>query len=445
MNLAQPDITLHLDLDGIIRDVTLSNAIPETDVSAWIGSPWTQTVGDVGAEKVKLMVDHARESGMSAFRQLNQQFPSGREIPIEYTTVRVSESTGLVAIGKSLQTVAELQSRLISAQQAMERDYWKFREIETRYRLLFDASNEAVLIVRASNMHIVEANPVAIRTLGLMAGGRDFRAELLPNEREEFEAMLETVREHGKSPRTIFHLGQDQQAWLVTASLMNGDPGPVFLLQLTPFGELKNEPEDRADIAPADILNGITDAVVAITGDDTVYYANPAFLDLVQVTGLRSVVGSSLSRWIGRPGAEMADIMTRVAENGHVRLFPTGLESELGTRTEIEISAARNIDSDPPLTSLVIRDVGARLLHPRDSANGTAFPTPTIEPLGERSLQDVVRKTVKSIEQRYIEAALASTRGNRSAAADLLGLSRQALYAKLNRYGLDGKPESPER
>ena len=37
-----------------------------------------------------------------------------------------------------------------------------------------------------------------------------------------------------------------------------------------------------------------------------------------------------------------------------------------------------------------------------------------------------------------IESALELTNGNRTAAAELLGLSRQSLYAKLNRYGLDG-------
>ena len=69
---------------------------------------------------------------------------------MEYTAVRLGGDAGLLAIGKSLQAVAELQSRLVAAQQAMERDYWKLREIETRYRVLFDASNEAVLLVAAA-------------------------------------------------------------------------------------------------------------------------------------------------------------------------------------------------------------------------------------------------------------------------------------------------------
>ena len=54
----------------------------------------------------------------------------------------------------------------------MEQDYWKLREIETRYRLLFDASLDAVIMINASDLRIVEANPSAIRLLGIASSGQ---------------------------------------------------------------------------------------------------------------------------------------------------------------------------------------------------------------------------------------------------------------------------------
>lgn len=54
------------------------------------------------------------------------------------------------------------------------------------------------------------------------------------------------------------------------------------------------------------------------------------------------------------------------------------------------------------------------------------------------SLRSLVRASMDVMERRFIEEALDQTRGNRTAAAELLGLSRQSLYAKLGRYGLDG-------
>ena len=46
------------------------------------------------------------------------------------------------------------------------------------------------------------------------------------------------------------------------------------------------------------------------------------------------------------------------------------------------------------------------------------------------------------VERYYIEAALERADGNRTATAELLGLSRQSLYMKLNRYGLDTESQA---
>ena len=153
----------------MIREATLSPAMQGESVDGWLGRPWVEIVGDTGGDKVKRMVDDARASGISAFRQINQRFPSGLEIPMEFTTVLLGGRAGMLAIGKNLQAVAELQSRLIAAQQTMERDYWKLREIETRYRLVFDASDEAVVILSPANLRIVEANRSAVEALKLVA------------------------------------------------------------------------------------------------------------------------------------------------------------------------------------------------------------------------------------------------------------------------------------
>jgi DNA-binding NtrC family response regulator len=59
-------------------------------------------------------------------------------------------------------------------------------------------------------------------------------------------------------------------------------------------------------------------------------------------------------------------------------------------------------------------------------------------------LKDIVGETVDLIERLCIEAALKITRNNRASAADMLGLSRQSLYVKLRRYGIEGPdPDEP--
>ena len=59
-----------------------------------------------------------------------------------------------------------------------------------------------------------------------------------------------------------------------------------------------------------------------------------------------------------------------------------------------------------------------------------------VEMIGRVPMKDLVRETTDVIERMCIEAALKLTGNNRASAARVLGLSRQALYLKLARFGI---------
>jgi transcriptional regulator PpsR len=440
MTIAQPDVTFLLDMDGVIQSVTFANSVAEEPADDWRGRPWVETVADVGSGKVTRMLEDARESGVSAFRQVTQRFPSGLELPMEYTTVRLGGKAGLIAIGRNLQAVAELQSRLIAAQQAMEQEYWKLRDVETRYRLLFDASNEAVLLLKADTLRILEANPAAIRSLGL-ARGRDLLPEMAAEEREPFLAMLQRVRQNGRAPGVPLHLGADRAAWLVRASLMSSEPGPIFMVQLAPAGgtqlvELRNDQASLDEFA-----EHLPDGFVVIDRDGFIRRANRAFLDLVQVGGQGAVLGERLSRWLSRPGADLSVLLANLQRHGSVRLFATGLQGELGGEAEVEISAVGNPPAKPNYIALLVRDVGRRLAPSAEAANLQSALGAIIEQTGKTALRTLVKDAVGLVERHYIAAALKLANDNRTAAAELLGLSRQGFYKKLAQYEMDGHPD----
>src|SRR4051812_40445688 len=252
----QPDITLLLDMEGVIREATLSPSMSNESVDGWLGRSWVEVAGEMGSDKVKRMVDDARVSGISAFRQINQRFPSGLEIPMEYTTVLLGGRAGMLAIGKNLQAVAELQSRLITAQQTMERDYWKLREIETRYRLVFDASDEAVLIVSTANLRIVEANRAAVEALSSSRrrnedlAGRELLPDVAVEDREAVREMLARVRDRGKALSILVHIGTEARPFMLRGSLIAAESGHAFMLQFT-----------AASLAPAQRSGGETSTV----------------------------------------------------------------------------------------------------------------------------------------------------------------------------------------
>ncbi len=440
VNFAQPDITLRLDWEGVIREAALSDSFAGETVQDWVGRPWMETVGEAGGDWIRRMLEDARRTGVSAFRQVRQRFPSGKELPIEYTTVRLGSEAGLIAVGKNLQAVAELQSRLIATQQAREQDYWKLREIETRSRLLFDASSEAVLVVEAETLRIIEANPAAIRALGL-APGWEFLREVAPRDEEAFRGMLQRARDQGRAPGILVHLGAERQPWLVRATLMTQDPGPVFLVQLAETGKDLQAAPRAAGLRTEELILGLPDGFVVTDQDGTIRFANHAFLDLIQVAAEGGVLGESLGRWMTRPGAGLGVLLAHLRQHGDVRLFPTTITGELGLDAEVEISAAVSGIGPARSIGLLVRDIGRRIWT-RDESTPLRDTIASIEAgIGQSPLPELVRGIAAVLERHCVERALRLAGGNRTAAAELLGLSRQTLYAKLARYDLHGEAE----
>lgn len=443
----QPDITLLLDMEGVIREATLSPAMGSESVDGWLGRAWVEVAGDMGGDKVRRMVDDARASGISAFRQINQRFPSGMEIPMEFTTVLLGGRAGMLAIGKNLQAVAELQSRLIAAQQTMERDYWKLREIETRYRLVFDASNEAVVVVSAANLRIMEANRTAIEALNSSRRrnedltGRELLHDVAAEDRDAVREMLARIRERGKALSILVHLGAEARPWMLRGSLITAEPGHVFLLQFTAATDLSAPAEKREHSTVEELIDRLPDGFVAMDEAGVIGHVNQAFLDLVQIGSKGSAIGESLGRWLWQPGADLNALLASIQRYKAVRLFTTTIRGELGTETEIEISAAIG---EFDQIGVLLRNVARRLPSGGESDLLRSALGSMSEQIGKSSLRKLVKNTVSVVEQHYVKQALELASGNRTATAELLGLSRQSLYAKLNRYGLDDKEPNAE-
>ncbi len=362
MNIPQPDITLHLDMDGVIQDATLSRALPQEDLDCWIGRPWFETVAEDVTDKVKRLVEDSRWMRVSGFRQITQRFPSGREALIEYATIRLGGRGGLIAIGRNLQAVAELQTRLVEAQQSMEREYWKLREVETRYRHLFENSDEAVILVRAANLRILEANPAATRALGGAGpeGGaaRVVLHDVIPEDREAFQAMLERARQQGKSTGILVRLGSDQQPWLVRASLLASETGQLFLLQLARAGVAGPVPNRTAQVSIEDLVERSPDPFVAIDREGVIMRCNLAFRALVGIDVAGSAAGEHIERWFACPVSDFATLLTTVQARGMVRNIPISLRGDGGAEKKFEISAVGNSDTEPQYYGVLLRDRG---------------------------------------------------------------------------------------
>lgn len=441
VNIAQPDITLILDIDGVILDATLSETIASEDLRAWVGRPWTDTVAGVGMTNIRAILDDVRSTGLSAYRRVDQRFPSGRELPIEYTTVRLGGDGGVLAVGRNHQAVHELQSRLVAAQRAMEQESWRLRSIETRYRLLFDSSSEAVVMLDTQTLRVVEANPAAARDLNV-GPGWDFLAALLTHERGPFETMLARVREQGRAPGTVIHYGPEREPRIVRASLLTSEQRPVFVLQVSRFDAPAAEGTfagDGPDIA--ELVERLPEAFVVLDRNARIVRANRLFLDLVQIGAEAPVVGESLEKWLQHPGAGtgLRGVLHRY---GGLRRLPAVVQGEHGSTSNVEISATADSETQPRFFGTLLRETGERPLPPDPDLLRATFGS-LVRDGGRVSLRDLVQETVASVEQHCVASALELSAGNRTMAAKILGLSRQSLHTKINQFGLAGRNPAP--
>lgn len=245
----------------------------------------------------------------------------------------------------------------------------------------------------------------------------------------------------GHAPGILLQFGAPRVSWMVRASLLSSEAGAVFLLQLSPTEAVPGVTDARAKLTETPSLEALMeqlpDGFVIIDRLGSIQRANQGCLDLIQMPTESSVIHETLGRWLGRPGADLAVLLANVQRLGAVRLFATVLHGELGMETDVEISAAGNRETDPAFLAVLIRAVGRRLSPPRNADRLSDRLGALTGQIGKHALRTLVDDTVGVVERYYIEEALEVTGGNRTATAELLGLSRQSLYVKLNRYGLD--------
>jgi transcriptional regulator PpsR len=335
---------------------------------------------------------------------------------------------------------ATLQQRLVDAQNALERDYWRLRQVETRFKLLFDVSGEAIVVVDADKGTIVEANPASVSLLGLprKLSGQGFPSGLDDKASRAVAALLSRVRASGRSDEVRVRGPHGQDNLTVHATLFKQDEQPCLLVRLT--ATVPGTPASGASApreAMARVIERSPDGFVVTDPEGRVLAANAAFIELAELAREEQLRGESLDRWLGRPGVDLRVMMSTLRQQGSLRLFATSLRGEHNAQAEVEISAVSVPDGDPPCIGFAVRHVGRRLgIEQRAARTAPRSVEQLTQLVGRMPLKDLVRESTDLIEQLCIEAALKLTQDNRASAAEMLGLSRQSLYVKLRRYGL---------
>jgi transcriptional regulator PpsR len=437
---AAADITIIIDSAGTVRDVALGgNGLPKEWTKEWIDRPWIDTVSVDSRPKIEQMLSDAAMGEAARWRQINHISTLG-ELPVRYLTLRLGNDQGAIAIGREMRAEAAMQQRLLQAQQSIERDYVRLRQAEARYRMLFEQSSEAVLIVDTTTRMIVDANPSAYRLLGATAAqltGKSLTSLLAPESRDVAVSLLGAVATAEQVEPTTIRLANNETDHFLSACLFRQDRTSCFLVRLMTLAQSQSSSTDDSSKRLYDVLDRLPDAFVVTDEAMTIIAENNAFLDLTQLARKEQSRGQSIARFLGRPGIDLNLMMAQLREHGVVRNFATITRGAYNAQDEVEVSAVAVTEGGQACYGFCIRNVGRRLsdlqVTGRDLPRSVEQLT---ELVGRVSLKEIVRESTDLIERLCIEAALTYTADNRASAADILGLSRQSLYSKLHRHGL---------
>lgn len=440
---AAADVALILDEHGVIQDMAFgSDELKQHGYQDWLGKPWLDTVTIESRPKVEEMLSEAASVGSAKWRHINHPSTDSADLALLYTVVPLSREAGAhraVAFGRDLRSQVALQQRLVSAQLSMERDYWRLRHVETRYRLLFQVAAEAVLILDATTEKLEEANPAAYKLLGDKARAANWTlAQSLDSLSVPAAVqMFAALRLRGRADPITVCFGDSSDVYTLSGSLFRQENTTHFLVRVIPLKPTEASTESSITQQLLRVIDGAPDAFVMTDLDGRVLTVNRAFLELTQLASEALVRGEPLQKWLGRSGVDMNVLISNLRQRGTVRLFATTVQGEYGSTAEVEISAVSVTTGDHPCLGFTIRDIGRRLTNePLTSKDLPRSAGQMTELVGRVPLRDIVRETTDLIEDLCIQAALELTGDNRAAAAEMLGLSRQSLYVKLKRFGV---------
>ncbi len=435
---AGSDVALVLDDSGIIRDVAFgSQDLSNEGYADWLGRSWDETVTIDSRPKIRQLLKDAANGAAPRWRQVNHHSARGEDVPVRYMALDVRHNGRIVAIGRDLRAIATLQQRLIQVQGSMEREYARLRQMETRYRMLFEASSEPVLIIDLGTGRVSEANAAALDAFGRRSKqmiGKPFAEFFDKAERKDVQAALSA----GRAEDLPVHVGEESQRALLSGSTFRNDNTAYLLARLSLPARPAAGAGTVASLQLHRILQNMPEGFVITDPDLTILMANPAFLDFAHAPSEDHVRGEKLDRFIGRSEVDMTVLAQNLRQYGFIRQFGTVFRGPFGDGEEVYMAAVAVTDGEHPCFGFTIRSAASQLAPPKATTEksllGTADELSAL--VGRMSLKEIVRETTDIIERLCIQVALDLTSDNRASAAEMLGLSRQSLYAKLRRHGM---------
>jgi transcriptional regulator PpsR len=434
------DIALVIDAQGIITTVAQDPLTPMAPAAeSWIGRRWAETVSGDTRRKIEMLLSDVQSTGLGRRREVNHG-EQGNSIPVAYTAVRLGENGPVLAVGRDLRTVAAIQQRFLDTQQEIERSYWRARQNESRHRLLFQVATDAVLVIDAQTLLILQANPataVLMRAEPWPLAGRVAEQQFEANSRPAVTELLHRARTAGRPAEIHARLAGSHLSVGVLVTPLHGNDGLQLMLRVRAAEPL---PSDTASLETTltRLVDGMRDGIVVTDSGGQVVVANRAFVNLVQADSEEQVRGRPFAQWLGRLETDVPALAASVRARGLVLAVPLGLRRPESGPLDVEVFGSLLIEGDQECFGYIVRPRTSRRSDlPVGTAAELARAIETLSAtLGSAPLPELMRRAERLVRRHLLQKALVGTATD-DGAARLLGVTDQQLAHLRREFGLE--------
>ncbi|MEL7524747.1 MAG: transcriptional regulator PpsR [Pseudomonadota bacterium] len=436
------DIVFLVDKNGVITHSHFEN--PDFDaygLDGFVGKTLRDCVTIESVSKIDTMLKPGQKRPSRGY-QVNHSAPGKPDLPVAYSSFTKKGLPFTIVVGREMQQQMLDQQRLVEAQIAMEADYRDLRQAEARYRTAFKLAETADIMLDGEKRTVLEANSAAISLLAGSSGNlinKPVRDLFYKQDRDRLGDAIGEARHSGET--VILDALRSARGTNLQAKLRAYRENGAANLILTLWSEDEAGVSERtagegASGFSAVDLDALPEAAIQTDNDGNLVSANALFLDLVQAPTLNQVLGRNASNWIGKSAVDLNVLYARTSDERTVRGYSTVLIDSIGGEQTVAVSAHGDPKSETVQLIIVpqaarAERVGLRAPATQEQAEGFASL------VGKVPLKELIRESLDVVEKICIEAALDQTNNNRASAAEMLGLSRQSLYIKLRRHGLE--------
>jgi transcriptional regulator PpsR len=432
------DLTLVLDGSDIIKDLSHNlDRHSGSGIPAWRGLPIDEVVRTSSRQTMREALRLARDGQRVGRFDISHVLDGGRDLPMQYSALGIGSGGRIVLMGRDVRSVSELQSRLLASRQSIEQNAKGQKQAEAHYRLLFETASDAIVMVDAVSGKVREANPRAAALLGIGsagANGKKFASLFDKSRQADIKSMLSGVLMDGSAARLrIDRAGNVPIA--LTAELFRAGDLKLTMVRIAAASDAAAE--STTDNGIETLVRDAAEAIVLTDDEGRVLWANESFLVLAALPLAAHALGKPFEDFLQLSGVERDVLYANVRRHGRVPTFSGTVRGANGQTTEVDLSAVAMREGPTPGYGFVMRALDAEGVR-RGRGNSDLMRTAEklVEMIGRVPMKDLVRDTTDVIERMCIEAALKLTGNNRASTARVLGLSRQALYLKMNRFGI---------